>query len=91
MAKRSHTRKTVPERTPTNLPSPAYSLTPLEDDWTAHNGRESTVHTSAANLSPVFGSDMSPIPQGLPDVSDCAHSEPTSPPKAGEGLPMVRC
>ena len=31
------------------------------------------------------GSDMSHIPYGLPDVSERAHSEPTSPTKAGEG------
>ena len=28
---------------------------------------------------------MSPIPHGLQDVSECAHSEPNSPPKAGQG------
>ena len=51
----------------------------------AHTNTESTAHTSTANLAPAFGSDMSPIPHGLQDVSDCAHSEPKSPPKAGEG------
>ena len=51
----------------------------------AHKGRASAAHTSAANLSPVVGNDVSPIPHGLPDVSECAHSEPKSPPKAGEG------
>ena len=61
------------------------SLTPYEDDWADANTTQSTAHASAANLSSVFGSDMSPIPHGLPDVSDCALSEPKSPPKAGEG------
>ena len=60
------------------------SLTPYDDDWVANTTTESTAHTSTANLDTVFGNDMSPIPHGLPDVSDCAHSEPTSPPKAGE-------
>ena len=67
------------------MPSPALSLTPYGDDWVAHTNTESTEHTSAENLSPVFGSDMSHIPRGLQDVSDCAQSEPKSPPKAGEG------
>ena len=58
--------------------------------WVAHTNTESTGHTStvyskSVSESPVFGSDMSPIPHGLPDVSDCAHSEPKSPPKAGQG------
>ena len=85
MSKRSRTRKPVPEQTPPNATSPGFSLTPLNDDWNAHFGRGSTAHTSATNLSPVFGNDVSPIPHGLPDVSDCAQSEPKSPPKAGEG------
>ena len=41
--------------------------------------------TSAANLPTVFGGNMPPISHGLQDVSECAHSEPNSPPKAGEG------
>ena len=52
---------------------------------TMQNCGASTAHTSAANLSTVFGGDMSPILHGLQDVSECAHSEPNSPPKAGEG------
>ena len=84
MSKRSRTRKPVPEQTPPNATSPGFSLTPLNDDWNAHFGRGSTAHTSATNLSPVFGNDVSPIPHGLQDVSECAHSEPNSPPKAGE-------
>ena len=51
----------------------------------AHTNTEGTAHTSTANLSPVFGSDMSHIPHGLPDVSHCAHSEAKSPPKECEG------
>ena len=85
MAQRSRTRKTVPEETPPNRTSPALSLTPNWDDWVAHTGTETTAHTSTANLSPAFGSDMSPIPYDLPDVSECAHSEPKLPTKAGEG------
>ena len=65
------------------MPSP--SLTPYADDWVANTSTESTAHTSTANLFTVFGNDMSSIPHSLPDVSDCAHSEPKSPPKAGEG------
>ena len=63
------------------------SLTPYKDDWAANTTTESTAHTmpSAANLNAVFGNDVSPIPHGLPDVSGCAHSEPKSQPKAGEG------
>ena len=61
------------------------SLTPYKDDWAGTRTTQSTAHASAANLSSVFGNDMSPIPHGLPDVSDCAQSEPKSPPKAGQG------
>ena len=85
MAKRSRTRKSVPEETPPNMPSPALSLTPYADDWVANTTTESTAHTSTANLSPVVGNDMSPIRHGLPDVSHGAHSEAKSPPKACEG------
>ena len=61
------------------------SLTPYEDDWAGANTTQSTTHASAANLSSVFGSDMSPIPHGLPDVSESAQPEPESPPKADQG------
>ena len=42
-------------------------------------------HTSATNLSPVVGNDVLPIAHGLQDMSECAHSESNSPPKAAEG------
>ena len=61
------------------------SLTSYEDDWAGARTTQSTAHASAANLSSVFGNDMSPIPHGFPDVSDCAQSEPKLPPKAGRG------
>ena len=85
MSKRSRTREMVPEGTPPNATSSGYVLPPLPDDWGAHFGRGSTAHTSATNLSPVFGNDVSPIPHCSRDVSQCAHSDPNSPPKAAEG------
>ena len=85
MAKRSRTRKSVPEETPPNMPSPALSLTPYADDWVANTTTESTAHTSTANLTSAFGTDMSPIRHSLPDVSHCAYSEAKLPPKACEG------
>ena len=85
MAKRSRTRKPVPEETPPNRTSPGLSLTPYGDDWAAPTGTEGTAHTSTAILSPAFVSDMSPMSHGMPDLSECAHSEPKSPTKAGEG------
>ena len=75
----------MPEETPLNMPLPALLLTPYMDNWVAHTNTKSTAHTSTANLSLVFGNAMLPIPHGLPDVSNCAHSEPKLPPKAGAG------
>ena len=70
-ANRSRTRERVPEQTPPNATSPVFSLTPLDDNWEAQFGGGSTAHTSATNLSPAFGNDVSPIPHGLQDVSEC--------------------
>ena len=77
----------MPQRTPPIMHQGSPSLTPYEDDWADANRTQSTTqcHASAANLSSVFGSDMSPIPHGLPDVSASAQPEPESPLKAGQG------
>ena len=76
MAKRSRSGRSVPQQTPPIMHEGSPSLTPYEDDWAGTRTTQSTAHASAANLSSVFGNDMSPIPHGLPDVSDCAQSEP---------------
>ena len=75
----------MPQQTPPIMHEGSPSLTPYEDDWARTRTTQSTAHASAANLSSVFGSDMSPIPHGLPDVSESAQTEPESPPKAGQG------
>ena len=75
MAKRSRSGTSVPQQTPPIMHMGSPSLTPYADDWAANTTTESTAPTSAANLNAVFGNDMSPIPHGLPDVSDCAHSK----------------
>ena len=75
----------MPQQTPPIMHQGSPLLTPYEDDWADANRTKSTTHASAANLSSVFGSDMSPIPHGLPDVSESAQPEPESPPKAGQG------
>ena len=80
----------MPEQTPPIMHMGSPSLTPYEDDWAANTTTESTAPTSAANLNAVFGNDMSPIPHGLPDVADCAQSEPSRHQRQVRGLPMMR-